>query len=79
MSIDVIIHRIHSKCKLNYGYVIDDGSYAYAIIPIDGVPHLIDPHVNEGIKELEAVPLDNEELKKKRGWMILEVPPYKSY
>ena len=78
LSIDVVTHRIHERCKLNYCYIIDNGSYAYAIVSIDGVPHFIDPHVHEGINNLEVVPFENEVLKNSRGWMVLEVPPFGS-
>ena len=74
-DIDTFIQRVKAQCQLGFGFIIDDGSYAYAIVSASGLPCLIDPHVDEGIKNLELVPLLDDFLRSKRGLMILEVPP----
>ena len=30
------------------GYIVDDGSYCYSIIPIDGNAFWVDPHIGSG-------------------------------
>ena len=61
-------------CIQGMGYIIDDGSYAYAVVPIDGKAHLIDPHVSHPT-QVNAVLFEKEFFLRKKGWMILEVPP----
>ena len=58
LTLEELIEKIKTNSQSNYSYIIDDGSYAYAIVSITGIPHLIDPHVYEGVKILEAVPFD---------------------
>ena len=51
-------------------FVVDDGVSGYAIVPIDGVPHWIDPHTSIP-RRLKF----KNQLQRSTGWMVLQVCP----
>ena len=66
--------KIIEGCTRGKSYIIDDGSYAHAVVSREGKAMLVDPHVNEEVgKMLEAVELLEKFITTKRGWMVLEV------
>ena len=56
--------------EFGWGFVVDDGISAFAVVPHKGGPMWVDPHTSAPKRVAFR-----RQLFKRKGWMVLAVPP----